>query len=83
MTRDEFIDGYLKRSRLDPALRLPDGYRAGTRRYFTLPCECGDALCDGWAMVPAASVFSIVHGVAYEIDTGGVIPSAPAKRDGG
>lgn len=50
MTREEFIDGYVKRSEIEK-YRTPDGYKIGERARIALPCACGDEKCDGWAMV--------------------------------
>jgi len=54
MTRDEFITGYVERSRAVGARRIeqtPTGYRAGRYEYVALPCRCGEEGCDGWAMI--------------------------------
>lgn len=51
MTRDEFIDGYMARSKLSPDLRTSVGYTFKNFVYEALPCACGDSSCDGWAMV--------------------------------
>ena len=56
MTRDEFIDGYMKRSGLSSASRTEDGFQIeGTQRRYALPCACGYETCEGWAMVGAES----------------------------
>ena len=53
MTRNEFIDGYIERSELDPAYRTEDGFLVpGAQRRIALPCACGELICEGWAMVP-------------------------------
>ena len=52
MTRDEFIDGYLKRSYTGAAtIRTDDGFSLGKCRRVALPCSCRDPECQGWAMV--------------------------------
>ncbi len=52
MTRDEFIDGYMARSKLKPSYRTEDGFRiTDCPRRYALPCACGEEICDGWAMV--------------------------------
>lgn len=51
MTKDEFIDGYLKRSGIEK-YRTPDGYMIqNCSEKVALPCTCGEAECEGWAMV--------------------------------
>jgi hypothetical protein len=51
MTRQEFIDAYLKRSGMEH-YRTEDGFAPprGERR-VAMPCDCGHETCDGWAMV--------------------------------
>jgi hypothetical protein len=52
MTKDEFIDIYMERSRLNPVYRTQDGFKIGDHPgNVALPCFCGDPICDGWAMV--------------------------------
>lgn len=54
MTRDEFIDGYMERSGISAARRLPDGFTVPTTNHpgrIALPCACGDEGCSGWAMI--------------------------------
>jgi hypothetical protein len=52
MDKETFIRGYLSRSKLEE-YRTPDGYcLPGRPPVLALPCACGDASCDGWAMVP-------------------------------
>lgn len=55
MTREEFIDGFTSRSKLEQ-YRTPTGYKIGSREYLALACACGNDLCEGWAMVNAAEV---------------------------
>lgn len=50
MTRDEFIDGYLKRSGMEKH-RTKDGYAISKYRRVALECACGHEGCEGWAMV--------------------------------
>lgn len=51
MTREEFIDRYVKLSGLDE-YRTDDGYKVpGFDACIALPYKCGDEACDGWAMV--------------------------------
>lgn len=52
MTRDEFIDGYMERSKLRPEMRAPYGYVwPDGKKVYALPCACGDDICEGWAMI--------------------------------
>jgi hypothetical protein len=55
MTRDEFIDGYMERSGISREFRTEDGFRwPGMESRYThhaLPCNCGEGVCDGWAMI--------------------------------
>lgn len=54
MTKDEFIDGYMVRSGIDPKFRLDDGYRLpGDVRWYAVKCDCKEDTCKGWAMVQA------------------------------
>ena len=55
MTRQEFIDQYLVRSRME-AYRTITGYRIGNQERIAVKCACGDELCPGWAMVPPDAV---------------------------
>ncbi len=51
MTKDEFIDGYVKRSKLTNA-RTPDGFTLGESRYEAVICHCNaEGICTGWAMI--------------------------------
>lgn len=52
MTRDEFIDGYMARSGLSMSHRLPDGFEVEGWRQVAVPCDCGEDICEGWAMLP-------------------------------
>jgi hypothetical protein len=53
MTREEFIESYVERSRVHyPSIqKTEDGFVLGSRRRIALPCNCGDDECKGWAMV--------------------------------
>jgi hypothetical protein len=51
MTKDEFIDSYMKRSDLNKTYRTQEGFKIGEYGSVALPCFCGDPICDGWAMV--------------------------------
>jgi hypothetical protein len=55
MTRDEFIDGYIRRSvHAAKATRTADGFKVEGMRhpgFVALPCACGAAVCEGWAIV--------------------------------
>lgn len=51
MTRDEFIDGYLQRSKLNDAVRTEDGFTGPGYKRVALPCDCGEDYCEGWAMI--------------------------------
>lgn len=51
MTREEFIQGYCERSKIDRE-RLFKSRRV-------IPCDCGDESCRGWAMVPVSWCESI------------------------
>jgi len=43
MTKEEFIEGYCRRSNITWDV-LKD-------HLVALPCRCGDSSCDGWSMV--------------------------------
>ena len=55
MTRDEFIDGYMERSKIPREYRTEDGFRFPDlpSRYaqHALPCACDAEECEGWAMI--------------------------------
>lgn len=52
MTKDEFIDAYMKRSGLNKEYRTADGFKVENHPgNIALPCYCGDSICEGWAMV--------------------------------
>lgn len=54
MTKDEFIDGYMARSKLDPALRTAEGFNSGHAAYpgrIAIPCSCDYGGCQGWVMI--------------------------------
>lgn len=51
MTRDEFIDGYMKRSEVSPDCRTEKGFEQEGWKHIALSCACGDESCHGWAMV--------------------------------
>lgn len=57
MERQEFIDGYCKRS----------GVTWGdlSRRFVALPCHCGEASCEGWAMVTNDPENIALHNQVY------------------
>lgn len=56
MTREEFIDLYLERSQINEH-RTALGYSIGEgHQTVALPCDCEEAECDGWAMIPATLV---------------------------
>jgi hypothetical protein len=60
MTRDEFIDGYMRRSGLPVEYRTPDGFVVpGSMRKVALPCACGEDVCEGWAMI--GEMFAAEH----------------------
>jgi len=56
MTKDEFIDHYLKN--VSPGFGRPrfsrtaNGIETAGDRRVAMPCACGETGCDGWAMVP-------------------------------
>jgi hypothetical protein len=51
MTREEFIDKYLKGSNLEE-YRTADGYHIPkTLARHAVPCACGEDICEGWAMI--------------------------------
>ena len=54
ITRDEFIDNYMKRSDLfhdlSSATRTKDGFTLGDHVRIAIPCDCGDEVCEGWQM---------------------------------
>lgn len=67
MTRDEFIDGYMTRSGIDPNLRLPDGYDVpGYIPRIALPCACGEEQCEGWAMIANTPAEIATHRELYQ-----------------
>ena len=51
MTRDDFIDGYIRRSGLSTALRTEDGFKVGAHSRVAVPCDCGEEICREWQMV--------------------------------
>ena len=53
MTKEEFIAGYVERSRPGtPSIEATkDGCRARGNEWLALPCHCGEDVCDGWAMI--------------------------------
>ncbi|HWE75049.1 MAG TPA: hypothetical protein VG328_17950 [Stellaceae bacterium] len=65
MTRDEFIDGFMKRSNIDPAMRTDEGFFLGKYERIALPCHCGEPECDGWAMVPKDAESIDLHNRLY------------------
>lgn len=78
MTRDEFIDGYLARSgwsqyRTETGFHVPG--RSPPR--IALPCNCGDGICDGWAMIPDDDLNSVEDHLAECADD----PRAQAALD--
>lgn len=48
MTREEFIEGYCKRSRI--TWEWLSKYRDA------VPCDCGERGCEGWQMTPKEGV---------------------------
>ena len=51
MTKDEFIDGYMVRSKLPREYRTPDGFHIpGNTARIAKPCNCGVEGCTGWQM---------------------------------
>jgi DNA-directed RNA polymerase subunit RPC12/RpoP len=64
ITRNEFIDAYMARSRLGRGAerRTPFGFtnlESGT--WIALPCDCDYEGCQGWAMMPNALSTVAVH----------------------
>lgn len=52
MTRDEFVVAYMARSELSPHYRTVDGFHIpGTLPRRAVPCDCGEAICEGWQML--------------------------------
>lgn len=51
MTRDQFIDSYLRNSGLSPSDRTNAGFSVDDVECIVLPCYCGDEQCHGWAMI--------------------------------
>lgn len=56
LTKDEFIDGYMKAANIDPAFRTPDGFQRPSSQgqllgKIALRCYCGHDICRGWAMI--------------------------------
>lgn len=52
MERDEFVAAYMSRSGINDYHVDGDRVYWGGDHTCALPCECGEADCDGWAMVP-------------------------------
>lgn len=71
MTREDFVAGYMARSRVTgwhlegDLVRLSDGWKM-----YALPCRCGEDGCKGWAMVPPVGrgwhLFQNTDDVSYE-----------------
>lgn len=51
MTKDEFIDGYMQRSRIDPKYRTDTGYEINGRKELAVKCDCDYDGCKGFAMI--------------------------------
>lgn len=51
MTQTEFIKMYCKNSKITDEEFNKEGL-------FAIPCNCGDADCEGWAMTTHSSFFS-------------------------
>ncbi|MGI4939980.1 MAG: hypothetical protein ACRYHQ_05360, partial [Janthinobacterium lividum] len=50
--RDEFVDGYMARSKIAADRRAADGFTVrGRPNRVAVPCACGDKGCPGWAMI--------------------------------
>lgn len=60
MTRDEFIDEYLARPRWS-RYRTEMGFciPGVSPPRVALPCNCGEEVCPGWAMVPDDDLNSV------------------------
>jgi len=42
MTKEKFEDGYISRSKVTKEFY--------DRHFVTVPCNCGEDVCDGWAV---------------------------------
>jgi hypothetical protein len=54
MTKQEFIAFY-GGGTLDQ-YKTGDGFTVGSNKRFALPCNCGEDLCLGWAMVRESEI---------------------------
>lgn len=50
MTKDEFITSYGERSGIG-RYRTEYGYNINGWKRYAVPCNCGDPVCQGWAMI--------------------------------
>lgn len=67
MTKEEFIDKYIKLSELEE-YRTPDGYHIpGMAQQIAIACCCGDPLCEGWAMIANAPIEIECHRFRQEV----------------
>lgn len=64
MTREEFSDGYVKRSGIEQ-YRTATGFKIGERAKIALPCACGQGSCEGWAFVADDPESIKIHNQLY------------------
>lgn len=52
MTKEEFIDYYTGNSDLNKYKTKEGYYIPGRIPRIAVPCNCGEAICVGWVMIP-------------------------------
>lgn len=62
MTRDEYIDYYMKVGGIDPSYKVNDGLLSGYQppgevRRVAAPCECGNKYCKGFSMIKQGQLY--------------------------
>lgn len=70
MTRDQFLDEYIKKSGTPLSARTEGGIKDGHFERVAEPCQCGEYLCPGWRLVPRKDDYSRLSGGAiYTVTT--------------
>lgn len=65
MTRDDFIDAYMRQYGIPAERRLPTGVVfPGSGTLIALECNCGK--CQGWEMLPGKAEYIEAHKAAVE-----------------
>jgi hypothetical protein len=65
MTKQEFIQSYCQRSSIAPELIL--------KTNIAIPCNCGDEMCDGWAMVSKDDpAIRLIHKIFFDDNNYGI-----------